>query len=740
MNPLLQAQQSANHGPNPFGQATPVKGRARSARRSGRNFGDPVEKPNHQQTQSADALVKSAQKAQAQENPFKGINPDDPKLKQFSTKARVRVKKMSDSEFVAVINAANKVTYDQALQKIDDLDGSQPPSDKQLYEILAGAMRSRVSEQHLNDLFDRINKKWKSCSKAILKEMREAIQLCVDMDGLQQDNEPGKRTQKTCNISEEGFKDQTKFGIEGLRAENLKEPTSFRYGSGLARIVTIEEEDRSEIDILSEKGLRAALNTACNFEKNANGGGTQGCSVPQDVVSDIFQNPSLPLPYLRSLSTYPVFDEDLNLIVQNGYHSAAYMYLRLPNDLQIPKVSSRPSQKEVEKALRLLIEEYLADFPFDGYSRREILITCGLMPDGAGDEKKPVPPSLLSFLAYLLQPLVRPVIGKSPMPALLVTKPAAGSGATKLVDTAQMVICGQTSTRAAMPSNEEERRKNVFSALLGGAAFITFDNVTGSIDSSVLAALLTSVTFTDRVLGKSLERSIPNTASVAMTGNNPNFTRELLRRISLCRLDAGVAEPDKRTKFKHKDLEGWVAKNRGKLLWALCTLVMHWKSEDCPKPQGVPLASFAPWFNTCGGILETAGLIGFQSNRHELDHVAGGDEEDPIHELIKAWFEIASNPATKFKLTDQYVGGDYGLAALADSAELTLDGVRRKKVDLETKYDATSLGRLLAQHAGRVIDIGDGSEILLSVGEKTKHGKPWSLEVVKAQSKQHEPA
>lgn len=727
MNALLRAQERSNNTPNPFDKST-VK--QRPQRKPSRKFGDPVQRTQSTLPVPEPLGSSEAIEAISTENPFKAINPDDRSLKKQSGKVRVRLKTMPDADFMAIV-APKKVPYEKAITLIDGWDGTQPPTDKQLYGVISGAMRARVSEQHINDLFNRVNKKWKSCTKAILKEMREAVQMCVDLDGLHKDNHPGKRAEPTCNISVVGHKDRVAYGLKCIEASKNDEKPIFRYGSELAHIVEIPEEGTAHAQLLNKNSFRSRMNKICDFEQEKPDNSVIGVAVPTEVSNELFDEDLLPLHYLRLVSTYPVFDKQVNLIATNGYHAAAYLYLKLPEGLEIGEVQEPTSKNDLLKALRLLVEEYLADFPFDGYSRHEVLVACGLHEPYTGEVAKPVPPSLLNFLAYLLQPLVRPVIGDSPMPALLVTKPAAGSGATKLIDTAQMIICGDTSTRPAMPSNEEERRKNIFSALLAGVPFISFDNVTGSIDSPVLAALLTSVRFTDRVLGRSEERNIPNTASVAITGNNPSFTRELLRRISLCRLDAGVAEPDKRTEFRHKDLEVWVSTNRGELLWARCTLVANWKTVGCPKPEGSPLASFGSWFNVCGGILEAAGLSGFQTNRHELDQAAGGDEEDPIRELIIQWYESAANPNTKFGFTHQYVGGDYGLAALADSAELMLDAVRRKKVDQEIKYDPTSLGRLLAEHKDKVFDIGNGTEVLLQVGEKTKHGKPWSLKVTK---------
>ncbi|MEM1149837.1 MAG: hypothetical protein AAGI03_04670, partial [Pseudomonadota bacterium] len=388
-----------------------------------------------------------------------------------------------------------------------------------------------------------------------------------------------------------------------------------------------------------------------------------------------------------------------------------------------------PPPEELAKAVRMIVVEWLGDFAFDGYTRREIEVAVCAAKAKPGEIVRDPPPSLLNFLGWVLQTPCRALIGRSPMPALLVTKPVAGSGATKLIESAQILLFGGTSTRPTFPEDEDERRKAIFSALRASTAIMLFDNVKGTVDSPVLAALLTSTTFTDRVLGRSQERSVPNNASVAITGNNPRFTEELVRRLSLCRLDAGIPNPDKRApeEFRHGDLEGWVADNRGRLMWALCTIAQNWIAKGQPKGS-VSVQSFVPWSNVIGGVLEAAGWAGFQSNRDQLKVYASSDENDPIQTLIQAWYDDTLLP--KQVLSEPAYAG--ALAGFCDAHALTLDKVKKRLLDGERVFDPTSLGRFLGGAAGRVFEVSDPDCGLVNValvsGEKDKHGKPWRLE------------
>lgn len=543
------------------------------------------------------------------------------------------------------------------------------------------------------------------------------------IDSMCEKNRSKKKTEGNIT-NQDNHKDQVAYARDSHKKAHETEPTMFRYGTENGKIEHVPEEGTTSVKILNKDGLRAETNRVTNFVTIKENGDVKGVSTPVDVVSDLLQE-QLPIPYLRGVSAYPQFDADGKFLATNGYHPSPYLFIQLPEDLVIPAVSAVPTDEEVHDALHLLILEWLADFPFDGYSRRDILLACGLEEPMANEVVKPVPPSLANFLAFVLQPLVRPIIGNHPMPATLITKPESGTGASLLVSLVQLLITGKPSVRPPFPSDQDEQRKEVLTALRGGDPFINLDNVVGNMDSPVLAALLTAVNFTGRILGRTEEVSVPNTASTIITGNNPKFTGELQRRISLVRLDAGVAKPGKRGDWHLEDIENWTEKNRGKLLAALATLVMHWQAEKRQNPEAAPLASYRDWHNVCGGIVEACGLKSFQSNRDQIEQVAGNDEDDPMREFVFKWYEVATKPSTDLELAGVFAKE---LSSLADAYEIDLP-VKRHVVDGERLYNPNAFGRYLGQQSQRVFAV-DGVNLRIEPSEKTKSGKPWGLVVV----------
>lgn len=659
-------------------------------------------------------------------NPFGEINPNDPALSKLSAGARMMMKHDSDKVFFAGFSA-RKLSYADAVSQIEEWETHHPPTAEQLRGLIAGMVFARVEEQYFNDVFDRISKKWKSVTKRILKQHLE-VSRHVALGKERKENNPEAATAAFCVVNQAAFLDQVESGREGLEKVSEKAPEIFRYGTELAYLNQVPETGATLLEIAGQKDFRRYLSESTAWAVSNSDDSLRGVAAPLDVTDHLLSEPNLPLPFLERITVAPAFDSAGNLLDQPGYQASAYTFYAPPDSFEMPRVSGQPSPDDMTEAVRLLIMEWLGDFPFDGYTRREIELSTGVVKPNASEVVRDPPPSLLNFLGWVLQTPCRALIGRSPMPALLVTKPVAGSGATKLVESAQILLFGTTSTRPTFPKDEDERRKAIFSALRASTAIMLFDNVRGTVDSPVLAALLTSTTFTDRVLGRSQERSVPNNASVAITGNNPRFTEELVRRLSLCRLDAGVPNPEKRApeEFRHADLEGWVSENRGRLMWALCTLVQNWIAKS--QPQGsASVQSFVPWSNVIGGVLEAAGWSGFQNNRDQLKVYASSDEDDPIQALIQAWYDDTLLP--KPVLSDPAYAG--ALASFCDAHALTLDKVKKRLLDGERVFDPTALGRFLSGEANRVFEV-QGKIGLVNValvsGEKGKHGKPWCLE------------
>ena len=119
------------------------------------------------------------------------------------------------------------------------------------------------------------------------------------------------------------------------------------------------------------------------------------------------------------------------------------------------------------------------------------------------------------------------------------------------------------------------------------------------------------------MLGKSEMVRFPIRCVWIATGNNPQFSNEIARRMVRIRLDPHEDQPWLREGFRHPNLLAWVWQNRARLVAACLTLGRAWIAAGMPRHQKT-IGSFEGWAEVMGGILEVAGVPGFLGNLKEM--------------------------------------------------------------------------------------------------------------------------
>jgi len=216
------------------------------------------------------------------------------------------------------------------------------------------------------------------------------------------------------------------------------------------------------------------------------------------------------------------------------------------------------------------------------------------------------------------------------------------------------------------------------------------------VDSSALASVVTSCTWTDRFLGESKMASVPVNLTWIIAGNNPKLSNEIARRCVRIRLDAKVENPENRTDFKHKNLDGWVKANRARLVWACLVLIQNWLALGRPEGEKVK-GSFEGWSTVIGGILQAAGVPGFLGNDRELRNDAD-EEGNAIKAFLSAWWE-------RFGESEAPIGGtDDNLFDLVAEFDLALPITGGND-----RAQKTSLGGYVARLDGRMFSFIDSN-------------------------------
>lgn len=123
-----------------------------------------------------------------------------------------------------------------------------------------------------------------------------------------------------------------------------------------------------------------------------------------------------------------------------------------------------------------------------------------------------------ALLASLLTAAVRQVLPTAP--AFAFDAPVQGSGKTLLAQCVGALAEGKAPTvwPHTAGGNDEEIRKRLFTALRTGSRSLIWDNVVGTFDSAAMAALITSPTMTDRILGRNDAGTVPNRAVILFIG------------------------------------------------------------------------------------------------------------------------------------------------------------------------------------------------------------------------------
>jgi hypothetical protein len=345
---------------------------------------------------------------------------------------------------------------------------------------------------------------------------------------------------------------------------------------------------------------------------------------------------------LNGLTDAPFVRADGTICQAHGFDTHTGMWLALPPGYQ--PVPENPTPEDVAGAMDLLMGQVLRDFPFASTADRA------------------------NTVGMLLTPMIRNIT-RCAVPLHVISAHTPGTGKTLLAKIAIAVHGGSPYQFAR--NSDEELRKTITSILMDQAApVVNFDNLaTGStIESPVLASLITSDVWRDRVLGGNSTISLPNDKLWLATGNNLKVNTDFSQRTLMIQLDAGTERPDLRPteEFALKDLEEWLLddSNRALLTRALLILIRDWAAAGMPRSDHT-MRSFTPWAQAIGGLLAHHGISDFNANQ---DVVAEADEEKQQDALfLQKWTELlpdrwisASDLITRFQVMEQqrWVSGD----------------------------------------------------------------------------------
>jgi hypothetical protein len=158
-------------------------------------------------------------------------------------------------------------------------------------------------------------------------------------------------------------------------------------------------------------------------------------------------------------------------------------------------------------------------------------------------------------------------------------------------------VTGHDMPVSTLSEDSNEVRKALLAHLIESPTMIVYDNIPDGFEirSSVIAEVLTSPIFKDRLLGKSKQVSAPTNAVIALTGNNVSTDADLTRRIVPLGLQPKTLNPEKRS-FSHPDIVAHSRSIRTEMVQKGLSIVSMYINAGAPlNHRKVPGSGFPEW-------------------------------------------------------------------------------------------------------------------------------------------------
>ncbi len=383
------------------------------------------------------------------------------------------------------------------------------------------------------------------------------------------------------------------------------------------------------------------------------------------------------MPIGRAVNTAPLVAMNGVIISGTGLDRRSGLIHRIELELLACLPATPPTEDDVRKALRFLLNEWLVDVNADLTGKLLVIMLC---------------------LSLIERVLVKE------RPAWFVVAGHRGGGKTTLVHMIVMAILGRMAAAAAWSDNEEERRKALFAYLRQGVAVVVWDNIPrgAQISSACIEKALTSPEVSDRVLGESEFETAPGGTVQIFTGNNIAPKGDMTSRSHKIVINVDRPDPENR-EFAHPDPIGWTAQHRRQILSCLYTILIY-GCQNRPAGQ-VAKTRFKDWWSLCGWPVEHAAtLIGESIDCLSLLSAGESDDDETAAAatmLSTLRDEFGARPFAAGKIVKLIeagtpsFGGAYVEPEAREIAEHLLDAFSELLGRQLNRPTAGSLGKLL---------------------------------------------
>jgi len=406
--------------------------------------------------------------------------------------------------------------------------------------------------------------------------------------------------------------------------------TMFKRAGSLVRLRTLEAMVKEngvvrhpgvvEIANVEQAWLRVELSRAGVAFVARRGDKFRLIEPPKDVGLLIATAAESPFDRLRGVSMTPTIAR-----ATPGYDAKSGLYLAFPEGM-FPPAAMEPTRAEAEAALTRLADP-LRRFPFKGHGSKSVV------------------------LSMFLSGVCRGELRTCPLHG--VSAPTPGTGKTKLIDMAGLLVTGTKPSHATHSPSSEEMEKRLVSILRCGDQVINLDNAIGPLEGEFLSSMLTSDTVQARILGESERVHLDTRVLLLATGNNLRLRGDMVRRAVVCRIDAGVEQPDQR-QFDF-DPVAEIAANRTRLVTDALVVLRAYIAAGRPLPANYRrLGSFEDW------DLVRGALVWLGQDDPVLTQAAARDDDDEREMLGDILLKLHDSFGNNIFRTRDLNGSAYG--------------------------------------------------------------------------------
>jgi putative DNA primase/helicase len=382
---------------------------------------------------------------------------------------------------------------------------------------------------------------------------------------------------------------------------------------------------------------------------------------------------------------------DGTILAKEGLDRATGLFVMGPLPPMDP-IPEKLTRRDAEDAIAILDRELLSEFPFCDDASRSVA------------------------LSGLITPNIRPALTCAPAHAA--TAPAPGTGKSFLWDTCAAFVLGDVMPIIAVGPNIEELEKRLDSKMMAGEAIFSIDNVTMLIGGDGLCQAIERPMPSTRTLGKSGMHEHRNVWTIFISGNNLRLRDDVTRRVILCRMDAGIEQPELR-KFNANPL-ALVLANRGRYIRAALTVVLAYRAAGMPGRLPISMDPFLEWSDNVRSALVWLGYV------DPMQTMEAVRENDPRRQARLALFQAifnaySSEPKTAAVMIEHAKKGSIsGKSWRSDSAAENLKSAIIDYTD--NRLDAQYFGTKLRTDIGKIVA---GLRLCCAKDEHTKTNIWW---------------